>query len=322
MSEGVLYVAFGDRYQAEARRSIRSLRKVSNLPVAVVTDRIWDDSGIVFVTRKPLPSLRSKPLHIYEASPFDRTLFVDTDTVFASDIAPVFGMLDHYDIGVRFGGAWLEDAELHFHTQCNSGVILFRKSDEVAALFRNWLAMYDNAAAIKPEPNDQRHLAGAIARSRARPAHLASYLNFTLFDTLATSNPPVIYHGRGEWIESLAAEINAEWDRKTDWQTRVWLPNIFGFLPRGIRHSDPLLAVALYLLRRRNLRHLSRNSPMRKTIKPKVELTISHRDGSVRKLIVDAEKTPDGKTLFKPPVVLAPGETCTNVRHLGTTAAP
>lgn len=259
MSDGVLYVAFGSRFQDEARRSIRSLRRVSALPVAVVTDQPWQGSEQPdqFIIRSPARSFRCKPLHIYEASPFTRTLFVDTDTVFARDIAPVFGLLDHYDIGVRFAGAWLAEDELHFHAQCNSGVILFRASKPTANVFAEWLRLYDAAVAANGPAGDQRYLAIAIARSTARPVHLPSYLHLSLFDTITTDAPPVLYHGRGDWIEAFANKINTTWDRKTDWQTRVWLPNIVGFLPRGMRRSDPLLAAALLLRRIANLARLS-----------------------------------------------------------------
>jgi hypothetical protein len=131
-SEGILYLAFGQKYQDEARRSLQSLRRISNVATAVITDRAWleEPRPDHFVVRESVRSFRAKPLYIYEASPFGRTLFLDTDTVIGRDIAPIFGLLNHYDIGVRFGGAQLKEGDgLTFHTQCNSGVILFRECD-------------------------------------------------------------------------------------------------------------------------------------------------------------------------------------------------
>ena len=257
-NEGIVYLAFGEKYQEETRRSLRSLRTVSDVSTAVVTDRPWKEEPRPehFIIRGSAPSFRSKPLYIYEASPFERNLFLDTDTIVARDIVPIFGLLGHYDIGVHFGGAQMNDTEgLTFHSQCNSGVILFRKCDEVACVFKRWLSFYDDAAAGlsgDDDPRgmgDQRYLAPAIARSRARPVHLGSFLNFTLFETIGTSCPPVVYHGRSPWMEDLADTINRSWDQKTDWYARIWFPNLAGFLPRGASRSDPLLAAA-FLLRR------------------------------------------------------------------------
>jgi hypothetical protein len=91
--EGVVYLAFGQKYQDEVRRSLRSLRKVSTASTAVVTDRAWTDDPRPdhFILRKSVPSFRSKPLYIYEASPFEKNLFLDTDTVIGRDIALIFG---------------------------------------------------------------------------------------------------------------------------------------------------------------------------------------------------------------------------------------
>jgi hypothetical protein len=257
ISRGIVYLAFGERYAAETRRSIASLRLVSDIEVAVVTDVGWSEEPRPdrFVFRDAVRSFRCKPLYTFEASPFGQTLFLDTDTVIARDIAPVFGLLNHYDLGVRFGGAQLnEPGGLEFHTQCNSGVIVFRRNEVVADVFARWLAMYDAAAAKLSADdmrglNDQRYLAIAIAQSLARPAFLGEYLNFATFENITTASPPVVYHGRQPYLEKLAARTTSEWNPEVDWQTRVWLPNLGGFLPRGARRSDPLLAMALILRR-------------------------------------------------------------------------
>lgn len=49
-----------------------------------------------------------------------------------------------------------------------------------------------------------------------------------------------------------------------------------------------------------------------------VELTVTNQNGATRKMIVSAERTPDGDTLFTPPVHLAHGETCTGYVFLDT----
>jgi len=250
---GVLYLAFGEQWQRETKRSIRSLRLVSGVPVAVVTDSPWTDGVLpdLFVIRASTQGFAVKPKYILEATPFQNTLFVDTDTIIVRDPAPVFGLLNHYDIGVRFGGAQLNEApDFIYHAQCNSGVILFRKCEAVADVFRRWTDEYQRACDQFPVQDDarglgdQRYLAIAIAKSKARPVHLGEYLNFALFETILTHSPVVIVHGRLKDMEIFARQTNDGWDASRDWYARVWLPNIRGFLPRGIRRSDPLLAFA------------------------------------------------------------------------------
>lgn len=260
-AQGVLYIAFGKKYHHETRRSITSLRKVSpDVPIAVITDQEWQENPVpdLFIIRDNEESFMSKPVYMSE-SPFDKTLFLDTDTVIAKDITPIFGLLDWYDVGVRFDGPQLNEPNgLHFHTQCNSGVILLGKSQIVVEMFEIWLDEYNVAKSTMTGSSDiadsrglgdQRYLSIAIAKSKVRPVHLASYLNFALFETIITYSPPVIYHGRLDEMEMLDAEISGKWDTANDWQARLWLSNIRGLLPRGIRHSDPILATA-FLLRR------------------------------------------------------------------------
>jgi hypothetical protein len=257
IDNGVVYIAFGEKYHAEAKRSITSLKKVSAVNIAVITDKRWTDNPQpdFFVIRDKSKSFRSKPLYTYNATPFVNSLFIDTDTIIAKDINHVFGLLKHYDVGVCFGGAQLNENDgLEFHSQCNSGVILFRKCAHVEELFNEWLDLYDKAVAKISASDvrgvgDQRYLAHAIAKSKARPVHLGTFLNFALFDTITSCSPPIIYHGRNPWIEQLADNINNSWTQKVDWYPRVWLPNISGFLPRGVRRSDPLLAISLILRR-------------------------------------------------------------------------
>jgi hypothetical protein len=264
---GVLYVAFGQRWCREARDSIASLRRVSRLRVAVITDTPWanEPQPDVFVLRQPDAGFAVKPTHIFAGSPFERTLFIDTDTRIVQDPAPAFGLLNHYDIGVRFGGPQLNEMpDLVFHTQCNSGVILFRKCEAVSEVARLWLDEYRKGLEQHTRHEDQRglgdqrYLAIAIAKSRARPVHLAEYLNFALFETIITYSPVVIVHGHQRNLDAIGAQINRAWDAPTDWQARTWLSSIQGILPAGIRRSDPLLAFALLL--RRLLNQLSRRA--------------------------------------------------------------
>jgi hypothetical protein len=147
-----------------------------------------------------------------------------------------------------------EDPSLEFHTQCNSGVVLFKNTPQVADLFEAWNDLYEAQARLKDADDprglpDQRTLSIAIARSKARPAHLAEYLNFALLETICTYSPVVVLHGRDTYLQAIGDAINQGWNPRNDWQARLWLQNIKGILPRGVRRSDPLLAISLLLRR-------------------------------------------------------------------------
>ena len=101
---GVLYVAFGESYRAECLQSIRSLKKIHPiLPVCVVTDKNWtyELKPEVVLKRSPILSLKAKPTYVRE-SPFQETLYLDTDTTIVSPILDVFDLLQYFDIGINF----------------------------------------------------------------------------------------------------------------------------------------------------------------------------------------------------------------------------
>ena len=80
------------------------------------------------------------------ASPFDRTLFLDVDTYAAGDLSELFTLLDAFDvaaaqapISVSFPLDGVPDA----FPELNTGVIAFRRADNVTRFLQAWLAEYD-----------------------------------------------------------------------------------------------------------------------------------------------------------------------------------
>lgn len=171
-SIGLLYMSFGPRAATEIRRSVASLRNVGlQIPVCVVGDTPvrgaqfvqWEGESPFDPSQRKNFQFRAgriKPF-LYGLSPFERTLYIDADTEFMSDILTGFEFLDTYDmalaeelltIGKLYNKAragWEINiierdatiAELGGDPNTkflNSGVIFFRKCDQVQALFEAW----------------------------------------------------------------------------------------------------------------------------------------------------------------------------------------
>jgi hypothetical protein len=172
-SIGLLYMCFGEKAAKAVQSSINSLKSVGlDLRVCVVGDTPvagafsfieWKGESPFDAEQRENFQFRAgriKP-HLYDLSPFERTLYVDADTEFMSDIISGFEMLSEYDmalaeeslaIGKLYNkprAGWeiniLErnetvafiggDAGKKF---LNSGVIFFRKCDAVEAVFAEW----------------------------------------------------------------------------------------------------------------------------------------------------------------------------------------
>lgn len=253
-TRGALYIAFGERYREEVRRSAESLRRVnSSFEVAVVGDRPWTGGFRPnhFVDRPAILSLACKSRYMGE-SPFEETLFLDTDTFVARDPLPLFGLLKHYDVCVPFGGAQFNHpGGLDHQARACSGMILYRNTEAVRDVFRRW----DEEYAAEAErlgysgQADERSLTIALAESRLRLGVLPPYVHLNVGTPSVFLSPPIVLHGREVDLATVSERIGGSWDQALDWHPRVWLPAIRGLLPAGVRRSDPLLSAALILRR-------------------------------------------------------------------------
>src|SRR5262245_8759959 len=89
---GVLYIATGSRYLAEAEHSVRSVKRMSpDVPVAIISDHL--PSCDLFDVRQELPNPEYSFIDKIAAltrTPFERTLFLDTDTFAIAPLDEIF----------------------------------------------------------------------------------------------------------------------------------------------------------------------------------------------------------------------------------------
>lgn len=154
-TRGVIYIAAGADFVADACASARSIRENSpgvaidlycDAPVTV-EDELFDQVHII-----ENPHKRSKVDYIWQ-SRFDRVLYLDSDTRVVADIANLFDLLDRFDICANHAHSrerpstnqtWRTEVPKCF-PQMNGGVLLFRNSDAVKAMLRDWAEAYHTA---------------------------------------------------------------------------------------------------------------------------------------------------------------------------------
>ena len=152
-TQGILYIAAGAKYIRAAIRSAESVRKhCPGLPTHLYAD--WPSHGFDF-RRSPHPFTsietidhphrRSKVDYLAQ-TPFDRTLYLDTDTTLNADVRGMFQVLDRFDIALthahrRNALARLKPWRLTLPAafpQYNGGVILYRRTPAVVSFFDAW----------------------------------------------------------------------------------------------------------------------------------------------------------------------------------------
>ena len=148
MNQGVLYIAFGDLFLKEMLLSAESVKKhCPNLHITAFSDkpvesRFIDRTQLIEVTH-----LRPKIDYIAH-SPYDQTLFLDTDALIDHNIEDMFEILGKYDIGFahdlarkrkKFTDTIPEYGSIPYSfSEVNTGVMVFQKNDRTRELFEYW----------------------------------------------------------------------------------------------------------------------------------------------------------------------------------------
>ncbi len=233
---GYLYIATGDKYMKEAIVSATSLKKLNeSANITLVTDKNIDNSLFDEVVIRPVDvkhfkeGLLYKVRHIYRGSPYEKTLFVDTDTYFCDDCQEIFETLDFFDLAVAPDPTDPHKAKypktnkvLAACETYNTGVILFKKSSNNELFFQRWLEIYESKIINQTvgKENDQTSFIEAWLESNCKMYVLSHAWNartpffFTLKDAVK------IIHGRHRNYEVIKNELN----RLPGRQHRCWLP--------------------------------------------------------------------------------------------------
>lgn len=159
---GHLYLVFGSEYEKAATASIRELRKHSELPVHVVTNipavvrKGWEGLDKITFQELGIPDRLNRhiktQLDLY--SPFDETLYTDSDTLIqSSEFMLVFDVLQGCDIAFPMHTRKESDSRLKtavyqeaIHTfkpkgplfVYQGGVCVFKKNEPTRQFFKLW----------------------------------------------------------------------------------------------------------------------------------------------------------------------------------------
>lgn len=146
--QGVIYVATGAKYIAEAVQSASSVRKaMPGVPITLFSDQA-PDTDVFDQVNHVEGGGHGRPAKIRSMaeSPYEHTLFLDSDTWMCQPCHDIFWPLDHgYDLALAHEVYRNEYAFEEFPDSfpaLNTGVVAFRKSDGTAAFFREWERSY------------------------------------------------------------------------------------------------------------------------------------------------------------------------------------
>lgn len=216
MSQGVVYMVWGDKAARAAVISIGTLREVSpEMPVMIVGDHeaetIAHNLANVLVVRLDIDPFRIhtflagriKPL-LYDLSPWAQTLYVDADTKFRRVPDAGFALLKRWDFvvaetanrslaseicgprEVRYSREMLGAQELLYH---NSGMLFWKRNERVERLFELWSEEW-----LRFEGWDEQM---ALMRALARSDVMFLTVPFT-WNTNFPSQAKLLFHDFGQ----------------------------------------------------------------------------------------------------------------------------
>lgn len=215
---GILYVASGEKYYNEAIRAIKRTREIMpSVPIALCTN--WEErrncKEIDYYIDLLNPSYTfGDKVNNYYNSPFEKTIFLDTDTYLIDSVDVLFDVLDRFDVVAAH--APIEEDEIivlpDAFAEMNSGVIAYKKNERSKEMFdlykNNYAECYQYyTSKYNDVPPDQPSFRYAVYNSDVHFCFLPHEYNCMLDFPCFLSDRVHIIHGHyPDQIMSLKAE--------------------------------------------------------------------------------------------------------------------
>jgi len=184
-TRGFVYVATGEGYVKEAIASATSLRSaMPDASICLIADLPPAAASGLFDTVQIVTGVCHNPIDKFLSidCPYERAIFLDTDTYVCGDLSEMFDLLDRFDLAAlqenhRGWDYTLTSVPAPF-PEYNTGVIVFRRNAAVRQLFETWRETYDRLRQSQGLRNDQPAFRQALFFSDLRVATLPSEYHF------------------------------------------------------------------------------------------------------------------------------------------------
>jgi len=232
MECGIVYIATGEEYIKDAIESAKNTRKHTELPIALISDRNVDDDlfSEVIIDQEPHHSFIDKPRNLMK-TPFDKSLFLDTDVYLMKDVPELFDILDTFDIATTIDPNEWElryDRDRAFEEIPESfplfqtGVIPYRSNENISKFIDKWLMLHEE----NDVRSDQSSFRAALYETDIKHTTLSDLYNCLLGWPMQVTGEVKIVHD-SDHIDNLS-KLDAIVRRVNETDE----PRIF-FTPRG-----------------------------------------------------------------------------------------
>jgi hypothetical protein len=165
---GIVYSVSGAGYLAEALLSARSSLRFNRVPHIVFSDLEHippsTDSGLLSIRPyDPSGDPFADKIANIAASPFQRSIFLDSDTYVTGDLTHLLELLERFDMAAALAPGYRgrDDPEVpaSFY-ELNVGVLAWRGGEATRGFFADWLDTYAQLTRERPFPTIEERYGG------------------------------------------------------------------------------------------------------------------------------------------------------------------
>jgi len=200
--EGAIWVATGAEHLKAASESANSFKRLNkDRKTLLFTDIASDILEFDYVFPIDPESARPK-IDMLGASPFEKSIYFDTDTLILSDLSSVYEILDNFEMAGCQVQLWQRPRHNMSYRlkvpdlfpEINCGVLAYRKSKNTNTFFKKWSQEFVSSGFAV----DQTTFREALWESRIRFHVLPEQMNKRLIDPcelIYTDKPsPLVVH--------------------------------------------------------------------------------------------------------------------------------
>jgi hypothetical protein len=212
-SRGFVYVAWGEKFVEEARRSAAALKEHMQLPVTLITTQAIENSAPFDAVIEAAFTATYRDKIKMRLSPYDETIFLDTDIAVLGPLDELFHLLDRFDIAYQPSAPSdhyeISGVPMHAFYEPSAGILVWKRNKATSAFFDIWDAEYTKQeSAFGNGAWDQRSLRAALWNSDVRLLPLGSDWQVMSFEAAVCMNRVRIVHGRGKDALSAIEQCN------------------------------------------------------------------------------------------------------------------
>lgn len=264
MSKGIVYIATGSEFVQEALISAERATKVMpDIPVTLMTD-VNTDSPVfdeIISIENPEYGFEDQILNMHR-SPYDRSIYLDTDTYVYEDISDLFDLLESFDLGLAHSSsrvAWDVEGVPDSFPEYNSGVIAYRNDSDFQDFLSEWEQAYFDEKESDETMRNQPSLRKTLFESELRIATLPPEYNCMYRYPGYAVGTVKVFHGRLQDLDGPGAGDYFDTETAVEVINRTEDPRVFtqlGGITLHTNKTDSLFHRARLSYRKHGLKHV------------------------------------------------------------------